>query len=184
MSQVMINVNFFEKKEKNILPYIVVGGFLTLLLLMGIYFFFARMYLKDAAADKEDWIEEHAEEVVLSKRMSQLEEQYDETMELQTKLKEEQYPMYQVTVDIAESVPDEADRLTSFQLLESNQLTLSLENTDALMAQEIVENIESLPYIEGVQLLYAESQNEKDAERRFEIIVDLDESLIFKEEAE
>lgn len=38
--------------------------------------------MKDSGADKEAWMDNHAEEVVFSKRMSQLDEQYEETMVL------------------------------------------------------------------------------------------------------
>lgn len=180
----MININFFEKKETNILPYLVTGGFFLFLILMSIYFFFARMYLGDASSDKEAWIDAHAEEVVLSERMSQLEQRYEETMVLQEQLKAGQYPMHKVAVEIAASVPDERTRISSFQLLEPSQLTLTLENTEAIMAQKIVEDIENLPYVTGLQLLYAESQGQEDAQSRFELIISLDEELIVEEETE
>lgn len=180
----MININFFEKKETNILPYLVTIGFFLILILMSIYFFFARMYLKDSASNKEAWMDRYAEEIVLSKQMGQLEEQYEETMVLQEQLKNDQYPMYKVAVEIAASVPDELTRIASFQLLDPNQLTLTLENTEAIMAQEIVENIENLPYIVDLQLLYAESQGEEDKQSRFELIISLDEELLAEEETE
>lgn len=180
----MININFFEKKETNILPYLVAGGFFLVLILMSIYFFFARMYLKDSASDKEAWMDTYAEEVVLSKKMGQLEQQYEETMILQEQLKSTQYPMHKVATEIADSVPDELTRVSSFQLLDPNQLTLTLENTEAIMAQEIVENIESLPYVTEIQLVYAESQGEEDNQSRFELIISLDEELLAEEEKE
>lgn len=180
----MININFFEKKETNILPYLVAGGFFLLLILMSVYFFFVRMHLQEATSDKEEWINAHVEEVVLSKKMNQFEQQYIETMELQAKLKVAQYPMHKVAKEIAASVPDELTRISTFQLSNPGQLTLTLENTEAIMAQEIVESIESLPYTTGLQLLYAESQSEEDGQLRFELIVGLNEELIDKEETE
>ncbi len=180
----MININFFEKKETNILPYLVGGGFFLLLILMSIYFFFARMYLKDSASDKEAWFETNAEEIVLSERMNQLEEQYNETMELQEKLKLAQYPMHKVAIEIAAAVPDELTRISSFQILEPSQLTLTLENTEAIMANKIVQDIENLPYVTGSQLLHVESQGEEDAQLRFELIISLDEELTVKGETE
>lgn len=180
----MININFFEKKETNILPYIVAGGFFLLLILMSVHFFFTRMYLEDSAADKEEWMDTYAEEVLLSQRMNQLDRQYDETMELQEILKSTQYPMNKIAVEIAASIPDELNRIASFQLMNPNQLTLTLENTEAIMAQEIVENIENLPYVTDLQLLYAESQGQEDERLRFELIISLDEEMIVEEETE
>lgn len=180
----MININFFEKKETNILPYIVTGGFFLLLILMGIYFFLMRVHLQEATADKEEWINAHSEEVVLSKQMNRYEQQYEETMDLQEELKAEQYPMNKLAKEIAASVPDELTRISTFQLLNPNQLTLTLENTDAILAQQIVENIENLPYVTELQLLYAESQGEADSQLRFELTVSLNEELIVEEESE
>lgn len=180
----MININFFEKKETNILPYLVTGGFFLLLILMSVYFFFTRMYLNDVMVVKEEWINAHNEELVLSKQMNQYEQQYQETMDLQEKLKVAQYPMNKVSEEIAASVPDELTRISTLELLEPGQLTLTLENTEAIMAQEIVENIENLPYVTELQLLYAESQGEEDAQLRFELIVSLNEELIVEGEIE
>ncbi len=142
------------------------------------------MYIKDVASNKEEWLNAHEEEIVVSRRMSQLERQYDETMILQEKLKAEQYPMNRVAKEIAATVPDELNRISSFQLLDPSQLTLTLENTEAKMAQEIVEEMESLHYIEGVQLLYAESQSEDDTQLRFELIINLDNEIVVEEDPE
>ena len=35
----MFEVNFFEKKQRNFLPYVLSGAFLFLLVLVGVYFF-------------------------------------------------------------------------------------------------------------------------------------------------
>ena len=180
----MININFFEKKETNILPYLVAGSFFLLLVLMSIYFFFRRMYLTNSIADKEIWTDTYADELLLSKEIGQLDQKYEETLVVKDQLKADQYPMFKLANEIADSVPDELTRISSFQLLEGNQLTLTLENTEAEMAQEIVENIESLPYIRDLQLLYAESQGEEDGQLRFELIISLDEDLLVEEETE
>lgn len=180
----MININFFEKKKTNILPYLVAGIFVLMLILMAIYFFFARMYFSDTVSDNNGWIEAETEEVVLSRQMNQLDQQYNEAIELQEGLKQNQYPMNKVTEEIAASVPDEAKRISSFQLEDSSQLTLVLENTKASVGLSIVEEIETLPYVTGVQFLHADNEGEKDKELRFELIVDLDESLMTEEEVE
>lgn len=180
----MIDINFFEKKKVNILPYLVAGIFVLLLILMGVYFFFARLYFENTVSDSNEWIEAQAEEVVLSRQMNQLDQAFNETIELQEELKENQYPMNKVTQEIAASIPDEAKRISSFQLEDSSQLTLVLENTKATMAQSIVEEIENLSFVKGVQFLHADNQGEEDKELRFELIVDLDADLIVEEEPE
>lgn len=180
----MININFFEKKERNVLPYIVGGLFFLLLFIMAIYFFFARVYYRETISDKNDWMNDQAEEFVLSKEMSKLDKQYNESVQLQEKLKESQYPMDKLSKDISASVPDELTRISSLQYLETDQLTLTLENTDPKTAQIIIESIENLPYVTGLQLLYADSQDAGDGIQAFELIIDLDEELIVEEEPE
>lgn len=63
-------------------------------------------------------------------------------------------------------------------------MTLTLENTEVILAQKIVEDIQNLPYVIGLQLLYAESQDEKDAQLRFDLIINLDEAPLAEEETE
>ena len=38
----MFEVNFFEKKQRNFLPYVLSGAFLFLLVLVGVYFFWRK----------------------------------------------------------------------------------------------------------------------------------------------
>ena len=44
----MFEVNFFEKKQRNFLPYVLSGAFLFLLVLVGVYFFSAQAYYTKA----------------------------------------------------------------------------------------------------------------------------------------
>ena len=47
----MFEVNFFEKKQRNFLPYVLSGAFLFLLVLVGVYFFYgASILLKSGNA--------------------------------------------------------------------------------------------------------------------------------------
>lgn len=39
----MMNVNFFEKKKINLLPYIIGGFFIVFLVIIGIYLYLARI---------------------------------------------------------------------------------------------------------------------------------------------
>lgn len=70
----MININFFEKEKTNILPYIVGGIFFLLLLLMGLYFFIVRGQLNSSIENNNHWLSENAEEVVLSRRISRVDQ--------------------------------------------------------------------------------------------------------------
>lgn len=180
----MINVNFFEKKKTNILPYIIGGIFLLLLLFMGLYIFLTRMYLENSIEESNTWISENTEEVVLSRRISQVDQLTNQAITVQNTLKEIQYPMNTLTEDLTTAIPNETDRVASFQLTETNQVTLILENTEATMGQNIVEDIESRPYVTGVQFLSAQSESQEEDAFRFELIVDIDVTALAEEETE
>ena len=92
--------------------------------------------------------------------------------------------MNRVAEEIVSVIPDEADRIASFQLVESNQITLILENTGTTMGQNIVGELESLTFVDGVQFLHAESQSEEDKHLRYELIIDLNEEMHGKGEIE
>lgn len=180
----MIKVNFFEKKKTNILPYIAGGVFFFLLLIMGIYFFFVRMHYQQVVDNKNEWINANIEEVVLSRRSNYLDQLSKQSLNVQETLDENQYPMNIVVEGIISVIPNEADRVVSFQLIESNQITLILENTETTIGQSIVEELESLSFVNDVQFLHAESQSEEDNQLRYELIIDLHEEVSGKEETE
>lgn len=177
----MMNVNFFEKKKINLLPYIVGGAFFLFLLLMGAYFFFTRMHYEHVVEEKNIWLNENAEAVVLSRQISHLDRLASESTATQETLRQNQYPMYEVTTDLASVVPDENLRIASFHITDPNQVTLILENTQPTMAQTIVENLEEKDYVERVQFLHAENPNPEDNQIRFELIVEINPERLSEE---
>ena len=48
----MMNVNFFEKKKINLLPYIIGGLFVVFLTIVGIYFYLARINSQNVIDEK------------------------------------------------------------------------------------------------------------------------------------
>lgn len=180
----MININFFEKKKTNILPYIAGGVFLVIVLIMGIYFFFVRMHYNQVIDDKNEWINTNVEEVVLSRRSNYLDQLSKQSLNVQETLNENQYPMNRVAEEIVSVIPDETGRVASFQLVEPNQISLILENTETTLGENIVGELESLSFVDGVQFLHAESQSEEDKHLRYELIIDLNEEMHGKGEIE
>jgi hypothetical protein len=181
----MINVNFFKKEKKNILPLIVMVSFLLMLFAMGLFFYFSRQYYEKTIDDQTDWMTVHAEEVVLSRRLNQLDQHTAKSIVVQEDLRARQYPMNALVENIIAFIPDENNRVQSFQLTqESNQVALIIENTNTMEARNIVEDLNSQPFIEAVQLLRAEEQADGDNQVRFEMIINLNmDGLIVGEEA-
>ena len=60
----MFEVNFFEKKQRNFLPYVLGGAFLFLLVLVGIYFFSAQAYYTKTEIRDQEWLQAEEEQLV------------------------------------------------------------------------------------------------------------------------
>lgn len=180
----MMQVNFFEKKKINLLPYILGGIFVLLLLLMSGSIYIVRTSYETTIEEKNTWLSENAEAVVLSRQISQLEGLANESITVQETLRQNQFPMNELATELAETVPNENDRIASFHILSDSQVTLILENTEPTMAQTIVENLEEKPYVDAVQFLHAENPNPEDNQVRFEMIVDLNIDNLLEEETE
>lgn len=180
----MINVNFFEKKKVNILPYIVGGIFLLVLLLMGAFFFVSRSLYANTIEDNTAWLSENAESVVLSRQISQLDRLATESDTVQETLQETQYPMDDIINDIVTVIPNEAERIQSFHISTPNQITLRLENTQSTIAQSIVEDLLKKDYVTSVQFLQAQNTTIEDTQLGFEMLIDIDANNLLEEETE
>lgn len=180
----MMNVNFFEKKTINILPYIVGGIFFLSLLLMAGYFLFAETYYENQIQEKNDWLSEQAEQVVLSREISRLDRLASDSDTVQQQLLDNRYPMDEIIIDVVSVIPDEVNRVQSFTLNSPTQISLVLDDTTTVMAQTIVEGLDEKDYVTDVQFLSAQNQNTEDSALRFEFIIDIDSGNIVKEETE
>ena len=179
-----MNINFFEKKKVNILPYIAGGIFVFLLLMMGLYFFIVRTNYTKTIEESNQWMTANAEEVSLSREISELDQGYNQAVSAQQALIESQYPLYTLVNDLASLIPNELDRVSSFQMIGPDQVTLILEGTETTMGQTVVEAIEERPYVTQVQILRAQVQNEEETEFEFELIIDIDADAIEEEATE
>lgn len=180
----MIQINFFEKKKINILPYIIGVTFFVFLLLIGAYFFMTRSFHERTVEDNQAWLTDNAGSVVLSRQISQLDRLANESDMVQETLQHNQYPMDDIIVDIVSTIPNEAIRVQSFSITNPNQITLRLEETDSAMAQSIVENLMAKDYVKDIQFLHAEMVNQENDQLNFEMIIDIDARLLLEEETE
>ncbi|GEK89320.1 hypothetical protein SAMN04488100_11138 [Alkalibacterium putridalgicola] len=174
----MIDINFFEKKQVNILPYILGGVFFLLLVLMGTYFYMTHSYYTGVQEDSNQWIQANGQDVALSRRIESVDRLADQSAGVQELLTDSQYPMGFVTDDIASVIPNETEQVSALQLTEANQIVLLLENTTVEEASSIITNFETLDYIERVQLLRLENQQNESNQFSFEMTLDLNEDVL------
>ncbi len=181
----MINVNFFRKEAKNILPLI-----LLLIFLLGAGAIAAEVYLSRAdyeAALKRDqtWLDQNSEKLNLSREMMQVDQWISQAVDVQNTLRQNQFPMNRLTEKLAALIPDEDARVTSFQLSEaSGQVSILLQNTRTEEALAIISDLEAQPYVDKVQFLNAEQQNQATQEFSFQLIIELNLQALAEEDAE
>ena len=181
----MIEINFFEKKKKNILPYTVVGIFLLSILLLGTYFFITYTKQENLIEEKNQWLTDNTEDIALSREISQVDQLTIQSVSVQETLRSKQYPMDTLTKELMSFIPNEAEHVSSFQLSESsNQVSLIIENINTTGIQSIIEELEKQTYIEDIELLRAEDQNQEDKKFRFELFINLNLDNYAEEEVE
>ncbi|MFA6692034.1 MAG: hypothetical protein WCR98_08660 [Saccharofermentanales bacterium] len=180
----MINVNFFRKEAKNILPLILVIIFLLGAGAIAAEVYLSRSYYENELKQDQAWLEENTAELNLSREMKQVDQWISQAVEVQDQLRQDQYPMYQLTDKLAALIPEEDMRVTSFQLSEtSEQVSLVLENTRTDEALAIITDLEAQPYVDVVQVLSANLQNQENEEFSFQLIIELNLEALAGEDA-
>ncbi|SFC41495.1 hypothetical protein SAMN04488102_10691 [Alkalibacterium subtropicum] len=170
----MIEVNFFEKKAINVLPYILAGIFFIFLGLIGTYFYYTHAAYSNLEQDNSQWIQVNAEEVGLSREIESLDELASQAAQVQENLDQARFPMVYVTEDLSAAVSNEGQQVASFQLNDADQAILLLENTEVTEAAAIIDDLEARSYVDRVQFLRLESQQAESDQFLFELTVDLD----------
>lgn len=154
------------------------------LAIIGIYFYLARINYQNVIDEKNNWLTDNSEQVVLSRRISQSIETYNESESTQEILKENQYPMYELTTDLASSVTNEQEQIVSFSLTAPTEVTLVLENTQPSEAQLIVEELAEKVYVDEVEFLSATTQEAGENDMRFDLTIQINPDNLVEEGTE
>ena len=176
----MFEVNFFEKKQRNFLPYVLGGAFLILLVLVGIYFFTAQAYYTKAEIRDQEWLQAEEEQLRVSRQMQEYAQLTDQVAENKATFEAKQYPMAFVTKAIIEQVPNGEQHVTIFNKNETNQITLVLEGLTVTEISEAVEKFKALDYVSDVQFISMENQLDG-AGSTVELWLELDEAALREE---
>lgn len=155
----MFEVNFFEKKQKNFLPYLISSIFLVLLLAVGIYFMLTYSHYQRQDKSNNNWLVEKQEAVALAQEMQEIVQLTNHVSLSQKMLQEEQYPMTEMTEDLISLVPNEEGTVRVFESSESNRVTFILENLTIDRISETFDAIKEQPYVDSVQMHRLENQH-------------------------
>lgn len=93
--------------------------------------------------------------------------------------------MNRLTENLASLIPDEDERVVSFQVSEtSEQVSMVLVKTRTDEALAIIRDLEAQPYVDKVQFLNAEQQDQATQEFSFQFIIELNLQALAEEGAE
>ena len=182
----MININFFRKEAKNILPLLLIVAFLLGAGAIGAYLYLGRTAQEAELGRSEAWLKENVANVELSREILQVDQWISQAVDVQETLRQKQFPMNWLTEDLASFIPNEDARVTSFQLSEaSEEVSIVLENTGTVEALKIVKDLEARPYVDAVQFLnmQAQEQGEGSQQNLFNLIIELNMEALAQEDA-
>lgn len=176
----MFEVNFFEKKQRNFLPYVLGGAFFVLLALVGVYFFLMQAYYVNAEVRDQEWLQAEEAQLMVSRQMQEYAQLTEQVAENKVTFEAKQYPMAYVTKAIIAQVPNGEQRVTIFNKNETNQITLVLEGLTITELSDAVEKFKALVYVSDVQLIRMENQTDG-AGSTVELWLELDEVALQEE---
>ena len=181
----MINVNFFRKEAKNILPLILLVIFLLGAGAIAAQIYFSRAEHEEALKHDQTWLDNNTENLELSREMMQVDQWISQAVDVQNTLRKDQFPMNRLTKNLASLIPDEDERVVSFQVSEtSEQVSMVLVKTRTDEALAIIRDLEAQPYVDKVQFLNAEQQDQATQEFSFQFIIELNLQALAEEGAE
>ena len=174
----MFEVNFFEKKQKNVLPYVISGVFLFIVILVGLYFFFMQQYYTHAEERNLEWLQTEEKELVVSREIQTYEQLTNQVSANKGAFEAMQYPMAYVAKTILEQVPDAEKHVAIFNKNETNQITLVLEGLTATEVSETVAKLEKVDSISAVQFIRMENELGGEAGSLIELWIEMNEAVL------
>lgn len=180
----MIEINFFERKEKNVLPHFMVLFFFIGVLTIGIYFFMMQGIYTRQNEQNNQILQQRSEEIAQSREMEQIDNLTTQNSQAILTLENAQYPIVYLTEDLASIILNDEEVVVNFQILETNEVFIQLDNSLINDSSALIDELESVPYITRVQLDRLEQQPEEEQNFIIDLTLDIDEGLLRQEAAE
>ncbi|MCC5895804.1 MAG: hypothetical protein JJU16_10110 [Alkalibacterium sp.] len=180
----MIEINFFERKEKNVLPHLMVLFFFVGIMAISIYFFMMHGLYTRQDASNHQMMQQRSEEVASSRELEQINRTTTQNSDAITALENDQYPIVFLAEDIARIIPEDEAVVVSFQLTETNEVLLQMDNTMIDDHSDLIAHFEQVSYITRVHLNRLEQQPEDDGQFIIDLTLDIDEGLLREGAAE
>lgn len=156
----MIDINFFEKKARNVLPHLMVLFFFIGIIAIGVYFFLMHGYYVTQHNQNNQIIEQRSEEVAFAREIQSVNRLAEQNNLAISTLESNQYPLVYLTEDIAATISDSEEAIESFSLSDGSELLLQLNQSLIEDTANLIVSLEELPYTSRVQMNRLENQEE------------------------
>lgn len=148
----MVNINFFEKKKKNITPFII--SFIALLLfgLLGGYFWWMTDSVKTETARNTEIINNQANEISELQRVNLIGDQVSTLVNQRDTLRQNQFPVDALYDDVLSQLPSNSATVERFffTITGNVQLEITFDNDQHVVSMQ--RNLVNLPYVTSVTL--------------------------------
>lgn len=176
----MIEVNFFEKKARNVLPHVMIAFFLIGLLAISVYFFLLHGLYVSEANQNNQIIQQQSEDVELARDMQAIDGLTVQNNQTIMTLENEQYPIVYLTEAISDIIPNSEEAVLSFDLSDGNTIVLQLNQSAVENSADLIVAFEELTYTSRVQMNRLEQLSE-DGDVFMELSLIVDESALREE---
>ncbi|EXJ22418.1 hypothetical protein ADIAL_2004 [Alkalibacterium sp. AK22] len=146
----MIEINFFEKKARNILPYLLGALLLLGLLVIGLYLFLMHSLYASQDVQNLEQIARQSEDVALSREMQRLSRETEQNAQVVSNFEDSRYPIVFLTADIANSIPESEETVISFNLNSPEELVLELNQSQIQASADLISTFEDKSYVNHV----------------------------------
>lgn len=180
----MIELNFFERKERNVLPHFMVLFFFVGVIVISIYFVIMHGVYTRQDASNLQILEQRSEQVALSREMEQIEQMTVQNNQAIVALENEHYPIVFLTEDIAGIISDDEEVVVSFQLTVTNEVLLQVDHNGIDDSSELIADLEQIPYISRVNLIRLEQQTQEEETVLIDLTLELNEAVLREVAAE
>ncbi|GEM03809.1 hypothetical protein HMI01_07970 [Halolactibacillus miurensis] len=149
----MVNINFFEKKKKNITLFLISVIALLLFGLLGGYFWWMTESIKTDTSRNRDTISQQADEISESQRVNLIGNQVSTLVNQRDTLMQNQFPLDDLYHDVLEQIPSQASATVErffFTITGIVQLEIIFDNDQHVV--DMQRNLVNLPYVTSVTL--------------------------------
>lgn len=178
----MIEVNFFEKKAKNVLPQLMVLFFFVGVIAIGTYFFMMYGFYVTQYNQNNQIIEQRSEEVAFAREIQSVNQQAEQNNLAISTLESSQYPLVYLIEDILATISDSEEAIESFSLNDGSELLLLVNRALVEDSANLIVSLEALPYTSRVQMNRLENQQEE--QYLIDLSITIDEAVLREEAGE